>query len=62
MKPRYRVLISTRGIIAIRFDIHRNDSYQKWQDDYRYNIYSKEYLDNYRTIQDNQVNYFIPLK
>jgi len=53
-KPKYRVLISTRGKISFREDYDKynvNNTFKTW----RKNIMFKY------TRQGNQVNYFIPI-
>lgn len=61
MKPKYRVLISTRGLMSLRHNPYENESYHKWRDNYIESNHSKKYLEENRTIQANQVNYFIPI-
>ena len=51
MKPKYRVLISTRGKVFNREDKYENETYWIWV----------KSLNTYISGQGNQVNYFIPI-
>ena len=52
MKPRYRVLISTRGMILRSYlKDNKCDTFIKWDNTFDARI----------TVQGNQVNYFIPI-
>ena len=60
-KPKYRVLISTKSSLAIRQGSYSSILYKKWFDDYQESGFTEDYLNDFRTIQGNQVNYFIPI-
>jgi hypothetical protein len=60
-KLKYRVLVSTKSFLALRQGSYNSILYKKWFDDYQKSGFSNDYLNDFRTTQGNQVNYFIPI-